>query len=297
MSKKNTKKQARKANILTLGVSDLAPIVGSIIADKDAIIIKKMPNGGAAVFFSDQNGNVIGTGDNEDSLSKNETFQFVKNNIHEIKNLLENFEGRMLTFNRNEMPADIPIIFYDNEKKIDRYKDKNQVAYNFLEASEIKVKSEDYPTNYVMVGGGIIGKDLPDYIIPKSAETIPFYKLDIDFPLVTKTIKIDYTSSKEDGISEIRQVIDTDYADFTTFPRLIRAGVEENILMKEGGEIIINPIFNKQGFFRLKNKQTGEVLASEQIFQQNYFYDNHYFRINTSVSELVVEFFDEKPEE
>lgn len=220
-----------------------------------------------------------------------------ENTLLEIKNLLENFEGRTLTFNRNEMPADIPIIFYDNEKKIDRYKDKTKISYTTTNTAEIKVKSVDYPTNYVMVGGGIIGKNLPDYLILKSSDTIPFYPLDIDFPLVAKTIKIDYDASEESGLIEIRQVADENSSDFTQFPRLIRAGIEENIIVKESGSIIINPTFKKRGVFRIKDKLTGNILGSKEISWGDYFYNNHYLTIDASSTEFVAEFFDEKPEE
>lgn len=130
-----TEKQARKANILTLGVSDLAPIVGSIIADKDAIIIKKMPNGGAAVFFSDQNGNVITAETETESNSKYTTMKtkviltknntvatLVKNNNPEtaiiVKGLTvySKYKNRKitLTFLGEENPFVLDYIYNDN---------------------------------------------------------------------------------------------------------------------------------------------------------------------------------------
>lgn len=160
-----TEKQTRQANILTLGVSDLAPIVGSIIADKDTIIIKKMPNGGASVFFSDQNGNVIGTEDTKlpkEKPSNIDLASLTQNDIFYLKNILQSLEGTFIfsiEINSQKF-TDLKLIIYINGNKI-----KYNTSYSRIfikEGDVIEMKSSDYPNMNFTIDGELAlgeGKD------------------------------------------------------------------------------------------------------------------------------------------
>lgn len=132
-----TEKQARKANILTLGVSDLAPIVGSIIADKDAIIIKKTPNGGASVFFSDQNGNVITA---ETEIKSNSKHTAMKTKVILTKN------NTVATLVKNNNPETAIIV--KGLTIYSKYKDRN-ISLTFLGEENPFVFDNIYNDNYV----------------------------------------------------------------------------------------------------------------------------------------------------
>lgn len=186
MSKKNTKKQARKANILTLGVTDLAPIVGSIIADKDTIIIKKMSNGAAAVFFSDQNGNVIGTGDAptppknpeppKEKPSNIDLASLTQDDILYLKNRLYALEytNTFDTSLNSTKHNDLKLIIYVNDKKLE-YPDFSTRIF-VKQGDIIKIKSSDYPNVQLAVDGVLALGDGVDFVreITQFQETIFF---------------------------------------------------------------------------------------------------------------------------
>lgn len=60
MSRKK-RKQLRKANYFTLNANDTAPAVGDVVEHKDTIIVKKQDGDSVDVFYTDQNGNVLGS--------------------------------------------------------------------------------------------------------------------------------------------------------------------------------------------------------------------------------------------
>lgn len=160
-----TEKQTRQANILTLGVSDLSPIVGSIIADKDTIIIKKMPNGGASVFFSDQNGNVIGTEDTKlpkEKPSNIDLASLTQNDIFYLKNALQALEGTyifVMGINSNKYP-DLKLIIYINGNRLEYAGSSSRI---FVKNGDvIEMKSSDYPNMNFAIDGELAlgeGKD------------------------------------------------------------------------------------------------------------------------------------------
>lgn len=160
-----TEKQTRQANILTLGVSDLAPIVGSIIADKDTIIIKKMPNGGASVFFSDQNGNVIGTEDTKlpkEKPSNIDLASLTQNDIFYLKNALQALEETyifVMGINSNKYP-DLKLIIYINGNRLEYAGSSSRI---FVKNGDvIEMKSSDYPNMNFAIDGELAlgeGKD------------------------------------------------------------------------------------------------------------------------------------------
>lgn len=59
MSKRTRKKQTKTANYLTLSAQEKAPKVGSIVEQKNAIIVKKQEGDSVDVFYTDQNGKVM----------------------------------------------------------------------------------------------------------------------------------------------------------------------------------------------------------------------------------------------
>lgn len=160
-----TEKQTRQANILTLGVSDLAPIVGSIIADKDTIIIKKMPNGGASVFFSDQNGNVIGAEDTKlpkEKPSNIDLGSLTQNDIFYLKNALQTLEETFIFamgINSNKFP-DLKLVIYINGNRLEYAGYSSRVFVK--QGDVIEVKSRDYPNMNFAIDGELAlgeGKD------------------------------------------------------------------------------------------------------------------------------------------
>lgn len=185
MSKKNTKKQARKANILTLGVTDLAPIVGSIIADKDTIIIKKMSNGAAAVFFSDQNGNVIGTG-NAPTPPKNpeppkekpsiDLASLTQDDIFYLKNALHTLEETfmfVMGINSNKFP-DLKLVIYINGNRLEYAGYSSRVFVK--QGDVIEVKSRDYPNmNFAIDGEFALGEGKDFRIMAEDIESNIFF--------------------------------------------------------------------------------------------------------------------------
>lgn len=59
MSKRTRKKQTQTANYLTLSAREQSPKVGSIVEQKNAIIVKKQEGDSVDVFYTDQNGKVM----------------------------------------------------------------------------------------------------------------------------------------------------------------------------------------------------------------------------------------------
>lgn len=172
-----TEKQTRQANILTLGVSDLAPIVGSIIADKDTIIIKKMPNGGAAVFFSDQNGNVIGNEANNKDV-KSEVNVLTRDDIFYLKNILHSLEDSYIYIEINSQKfRDLKLIIYINGNEI-----KYNTCYSRIYVKEgdvIEMKSSDYPNMNFAIDGELALGDGKDFRMTATeiGSVIQFYDL------------------------------------------------------------------------------------------------------------------------
>lgn len=59
MSKRTRKKQTQTANYLTLSAREQSPKVGSIVEQKNAILVKKQEGDSVDVFYTDQNGKVM----------------------------------------------------------------------------------------------------------------------------------------------------------------------------------------------------------------------------------------------
>lgn len=101
---KKSKKQVRKMNYLTLNAGENAPVVGSFVEYKDAVIVKKHKNETISVFYTDQNGKVMQATMIDQNATKCpvnvDVLAFIRENRKEIKELLD-VETTNLTFEVN----------------------------------------------------------------------------------------------------------------------------------------------------------------------------------------------------
>lgn len=114
MSKRTRKKQTQTANYLTLSAREQSPKVGSIVEYKNTIIVKKITGGGVEIFYTDQNGKVMQSGQvpantepPEINLTMEDIVELIK---QKIKNELPTAEPQQIeSFTTNNEQLSTPI--------------------------------------------------------------------------------------------------------------------------------------------------------------------------------------------
>lgn len=114
MSKRTRKKQTQTANYLTLSAQEQSPQVGSIVEYKNTIIVKKITGGGVEIFYTDQNGKVMQSGQvpantepPEINLTMEDIVELIK---QKIKNELPTAEPQQIeSFTTNNEQLSTPI--------------------------------------------------------------------------------------------------------------------------------------------------------------------------------------------